>query len=67
MGFAITYQCVQTICQIYPNNSLLEKGSKIISNFFKIEQSAKINSSNLKYLGIEAMRSLVKINPAYAQ
>lgn len=46
---------------------MLEKGSKVIANFFKIENNPKINSSNLKYLGIEAMRSLVKINPAYAQ
>lgn len=66
MGFAITYQCVQTLTQIYPNNSLLEKGSKTMNSFFKIENDPKINSSNLKYLAIEAIRSLVKINPSYA-
>lgn len=66
IGYAITYQCVLTICDLYPNSTLLEKASKTIGKFFVHDVRGKINSHNLRYLGIEAMRSLVRINPKYA-
>lgn len=68
IGFAVMFQCILTITQIYPNPSLLDKASSTISKFFSYDQTMndKINKSNLRYLGIELIRALVEINPKYA-
>lgn len=64
IGFALTYQCVKTIATIYPNSQLLELASVSLSRFLSSEQHASNN--NLKYLGINALISIVAINPKYA-
>ena len=56
-GFALTYQCVKTITQLYPNQGLLDKASKCIARFFTPVPDRKTNPTNLRYLGIEAMRA----------
>lgn len=68
IGFALMYQNIQTITELYPNTSLLNKASSTIGKFFKYDQmmSDKINKSDLRYLGIELIRSMVKINTSYA-
>jgi AP-4 complex subunit epsilon-1 len=65
-GFAVTYQCVKTITQLYPNPALLDKASKTIGRFFSPIPDRKTNPTNLKYLGIEAMRALVATHPKLA-
>lgn len=60
IGFAITYQCVKTVSQIYPNQALLEKAASSISRFLTSE------NNNLKFLGINALIAIVQINAKYA-
>jgi hypothetical protein len=66
VGFAVTYQCVKTITQLYPNPALLDKASKTIARFFSPIPDRRTNPTNLKYLGIEAMRALVETHPTLA-
>jgi AP-4 complex subunit epsilon-1 len=64
IGYAITYQCVKTISSIYPNQNLLETAASSVSRFLTSEHHNSNN--NLKYLGINALISIVQINPKYA-
>jgi len=63
IGFAITYQCVKTIASIYPNSYLLEAASNSLARFLSAEHQS---NNNLKFLGINALISIVSINPKYA-
>mgnify|MGYP000875850010 CR=1 FL=1 len=49
IGFAVTYQCVKTIANVYPNQKLLEAAATTVSKF--LNGQAYTNANNLKYLG----------------
>ena len=57
---AITYEVIRTITAIYPNTSLIENAAKAIVRF------VTASNHNWKYLGINALASLVQVNPHYA-
>ena len=56
---AICYECIRTIAAIYPNNALIERAAQAIVRF------VTASNNNWKYLGINALTSLVQINPKY--
>nr|CAG4719119.1 unnamed protein product [Naegleria fowleri] len=60
IGHAVVFEFVKTITTIYPNNLLLESAASAISRF------VTSSNHNLKYLGIQALTQIVKINPKYA-
>ena len=60
MSFGVVYECVLTICSLYPNKILLRQASKAISKFL----STHSNNSNLTYMGIKALRHLALKDPA---
>eukprot|EP01102_Stenamoeba_stenopodia_P016901 TRINITY_DN5972_c0_g1_i1.p1 TRINITY_DN5972_c0_g1~~TRINITY_DN5972_c0_g1_i1.p1 ORF type:complete len:1192 (-),score=301.43 TRINITY_DN5972_c0_g1_i1:58-3633(-) len=59
-GYAIVYECIQTITKVYPNNYLLDAAATSISKFIGT------GNHNLKYLGITALALLVQVSPKYA-
>ena len=60
IGYAIVYQCLKTITQIYPNPPLMENAAQLVSRFLTAD------NNNLKYTGITGLISIVKINPNYS-
>lgn len=60
IGNAIIYEAVQTVTSIYPNNNLMETAAAAVSRFITNK------SQNLLFLGIQSLKSIVKINPKYA-
>lgn len=60
IGHAVVFEAVRTITSIYQNPLLLENAASAISRFITS------TNHNLKYLGIQALTSIVKINPKYA-
>lgn len=61
IGNAILYECICCVSSIYPSSKLLDAAAEITSKFLKSE------SHNLKYLGIDALGKLIKINPDSAE
>ncbi len=59
MYAAISYECIRTITAIYPNNALIEKAAQAVVRF------VKASNNNWKYLGINALGALVKINAKF--
>ena len=59
IGYAIVYQCLKTICTIYPNPHLIELASNTISRFLSSE------SPNLRCTGINGLTLIIQINPNY--
>ena len=59
IGYAIVYQCLKTICTIYPNSHLIELASNTISRFLSSE------SPNLRCTGINGLTLIIQINPNY--
>ena len=59
IGYAIVYQCLKTICTIYPNSHLIELASTTISRFLSSE------SPNLRCTGINGLTLIIQINPNY--
>ena len=57
---AITYECIRTITTIYPRQSLIQKAANSISRFLLA------SNNNWKYLGINALASLVQVEPKFA-
>lgn len=61
IGNAVIYECICCVSSIYPNPKLLEAAVEATSRFLKSD------SHNLKYLGIDALGRLIKINPDIAE
>jgi AP-4 complex subunit epsilon-1 len=59
IGYAIVYQCLRTICIIYPNHHLIEQASTTISRFLSSD------SPNLRCTGINGLALIIQINPGY--
>ena len=59
IGYAIVYQCLKTICTIYPNSQLIELASNTISRFLRSE------SPNLRCTGINGLTLIIQINPNF--
>eukprot|EP00347_Sterkiella_histriomuscorum_P013326 403365145 len=59
IGYALVYQCLKTITNIYPSQSLIDSATTTISRFLSSE------SHNLKYIGITGLAYIVKIDPVY--
>jgi len=59
IGYAIVFQCLKTICMIFPSQSLMDAATTTISRFLSSE------SHNLKYIGITGLALIVKIDPKY--
>ena len=59
IGYAIVYQCLKTICIIYPNSHLIELASNTISRFLSSD------SPNLRCTGINGLTLIIQINPNY--
>lgn len=61
IGNAVLYECICCISSIHPNTKLLDAAIEATSKFLKSD------SHNLKYLGIDALSRLIKINPDIAE
>lgn len=59
-GYAIVYECVKCIVNIYPNTALLNQAADAISRFIDSR------SHNLKYLGVTGLALIVETQPQYA-
>ena len=59
IGYATVYQCVKTICNIYPNDDLTRIAGESISRFIKSD------SPNLRCTGIIALCLIMQIDPKY--
>lgn len=59
-GYAIVYECIRTIVQIYPNATLLDAAGDAISRFIQSR------AHNLKYLGVTGLALIVETHPQYA-
>ncbi|KAF9606195.1 hypothetical protein IFM89_023650 [Coptis chinensis] len=61
IGNAILYQCICCVSSIYPSTKLLDAAAEVTSKFLKSE------SHNLKYMGVDALGRLIRINPDIAE
>lgn len=61
IGNAILYQCICCVSSICPNTKLLEAAADATSKFLKSD------NHNLRYMGIDALGRLIKINPEIAE
>jgi AP-4 complex subunit epsilon-1 len=59
-GYAIVYECIQTIVSLYPNPRLLDAAAEAIARFMQSR------SHNLKYLGVTGLALIVELHPQYA-
>ncbi|CAL9145664.1 unnamed protein product [Musa hybrid cultivar] len=61
IGNAVLYECICCVSSIYPNAKVLDAAAESTSKFLKSD------SHNLKYMGIDALGRLIKINPDIAE
>ncbi|XP_042379628.1 AP-4 complex subunit epsilon-like [Zingiber officinale] len=61
IGNAVLYECICCVSSIYPNVKLMDAAIEATSKFLKSD------SHNLKYMGIDALGRLIKINPDIAE
>ncbi|KAG9143583.1 hypothetical protein Leryth_020801 [Lithospermum erythrorhizon] len=61
IGNAVLYESICCATSIHPNSKLLGSAADAISKFLKSD------SHNLKYLGIDTLGRLIKINPEIAE
>jgi AP-4 complex subunit epsilon-1 len=59
-AYAVLYECVLTCTAIYPSSQLVEIAARAVGRFLRSD------NNNLKYLGINALASIVSVNPTYA-
>ncbi len=59
-GYAVVYECIRTITNIYPNVGLLDAAAEAISRFISSR------NNNLKYLGVTGLAAIVEAHPKYA-
>eukprot|EP01137_Pigoraptor_chileana_P031775 Opistho-2@20145 len=60
VGYAVVYECIQTITTIYPSPPLIEMGARTLDRFLRS------TNNNLKYLGITALAAIVQVEPRHA-
>eukprot|EP00301_Raphidiophrys_heterophryoidea_P027637 c9748_g2_i1.p1 GENE.c9748_g2_i1~~c9748_g2_i1.p1 ORF type:complete len:1190 (+),score=344.76 c9748_g2_i1:202-3570(+) len=60
IGHALTFECVRTICAIYPNSQLIQTAAIKIGDFIK---SA---NHNLRYMGLNALSLIIQVDAKYA-
>lgn len=60
VGYAVVYECVNAVINIYPNPTLMDAAATAISRFIRSD------SHNLKYVGIKGLAGIVKDHPKYA-
>ncbi|XP_074557468.1 AP-4 complex subunit epsilon-like [Curcuma longa] len=61
IGNAVLYECICCVSSIYPNAKLMDSAIEATSKFLKSD------SHNLKYMGIDSLGRLIKINPDIAE
>ncbi|KAJ8510581.1 hypothetical protein OPV22_001015 [Ensete ventricosum] len=61
IGNAVLYETICCVSSIYPNAKLLEAAAEATSKFLKSD------SHNLKYMGVDALGRLIRINPDTAE
>ncbi|XP_042484192.1 AP-4 complex subunit epsilon-like isoform X2 [Macadamia integrifolia] len=61
IGNAVLYECICCVSSIHCGPKLLESAAEATSRFLKSD------SHNLKYMGIDALGRLIKINPEIAE
>ncbi|XP_010247394.1 PREDICTED: AP-4 complex subunit epsilon [Nelumbo nucifera] len=61
IGNAVLYECICCVSSIHPSPKLLDSAAEVTSRFLKSD------NHNLKYLGIDALRRLMKVNPDIAE
>ncbi|XP_072969277.1 AP-4 complex subunit epsilon [Typha angustifolia] len=61
IGNAVLYECICCVSSIYPNPKILDAAVDATSKFLKS------GTHNLKYMGIDALSRLIKINPDIAE
>ena len=59
IGLTMVYQCLITVCTIYPNDYLLELAANNISRFLNSQ------SANLKCTGIKGLSLIIEINSEF--
>ena len=60
ISFAVTYECVRTVCEIYPNDMLLDAAASAITQFITSD------NHSLKCIGVDGLSEIVQDNPKYA-
>ncbi|CAM6082363.1 unnamed protein product [Calypogeia fissa] len=61
IGNAILYECIRTITSIHPHTKLIGDVAEITSRFLKHD------NHNLKYMGIDSLGRIIKINPDFVE
>ncbi|KAF3796033.1 AP-4 complex subunit epsilon [Nymphaea thermarum] len=61
IGNAVLYECICTVSSIYPSPKLLESAAEVTSRFLKSD------NHNFKYMGVDALRRLIRVNPDIAE
>lgn len=57
IAFAVCYQCVKTISNIYPNENLIQDAASSLKRFLESQ------NSNIKYMGIRGLSHIYKQYP----
>ena len=63
MIYALICECVKVICEIIPNDFLLETAAKSIDSIF--EKGKQNGSSDYMFMGLKTLKYLAKINQKY--
>jgi len=61
IGNAVLYECIRTVTTIVPSEGLLEASAAAVARFLGS------GSNNLRYLGVDALASIISIDPRYAR